>query len=212
MCKISGWTLVLAILALGAATGSAADKMVPEEGAVEVMLLRQASVREELKLSHDEATKIHNFTREQWEKAKALSKLPEAERDKKFIELTKENDQFIDKTLTKAQRKRLKEIELQVAGLLCLSRPDVASELKLTAEQKKRVPDMQKEGRQEMEELLYTSKPETRQQKLAELRKTSRDRMLKLLSEDQGKTWAKMQGKPFTGELLIGSKEKTAAN
>src|SRR5436190_24339007 len=160
MCKVSRWTLALTILTLGVATSRAADKMVPEEGAVEVMLLRQPSVRDDLKLSHDEATKIHNFTREQWEKAKEASKLSEPERDKKFNELSKENDKFIDKTLTKAQRQRLKEIELQVAGLLCITRPDISKELKLTADQKKRIPELQKEGRQEMEELLYNSKPE----------------------------------------------------
>jgi hypothetical protein len=102
------------------------------------MLLRQHAVREDLKLSHDEAEKIHNFTKTQWEKAKQANKLPEAERDRKFVEMTRENDHFIDNTLTKDQRKRLKEIEFQVAGLMYLSKPEVAQKLKLTDDQKRR--------------------------------------------------------------------------
>jgi len=210
MRKLFGWTFALSILALGAAVASAEDKLVPEEGAVEIMLLRQASVRDDLKLSHDEAQKIHNFTREQWEKAKEASKLPAAERDKKFAAMHDENHRFIDKTITKEQRKRLQEIELQVAGLMCLTRPEIAKKLKLTDEQMKRVHEMQKEGRQEMEDFIYTSKPEVRKEKLAELRKTSRDRMLELLTDEQEITWAQLQGKPFKGEFQFGTKEDTA--
>lgn len=209
MCRIPKWTVALTVLALGAAVARAAEnQMVPEEGAIEVMLLRQASVREELKLSQADATKIHNFTREQWEKAKQASKLPEPDRDRKFDELTKENHHFLDQTLSKSQRERLKEIELQIAGLLCLTRPDVSKKLNLTSEQIKRAKEMQKEGRRELEELLYTAKPDTRHEKFAELRKTSRSKMLELLDDQQEKTWAQMQGKPFKGELTITAEEK----
>ena len=210
MRKLFGWTFALTILAVGAALASAADRMVPEEGAVEVMLLRQASVREDLKLSHDEADKIHDFTSQQWRKAKEISKLPEAERDKKFTELTKENERFIDQTLTKEQRQRLKEIELQTAGLLCITRSEVAKKLKLTDEQLQRAKGMQQEARQEMEEFIYNSKPESRSEKLSELRKTSHDRLFQLLTDEQEEIWAKMIGKPFKGEFHFGPKNTAA--
>jgi len=210
-----GGLFALSMLVLGAATARSEEKgenrMVPEEGAIEVMLLRQASVREDLKLSAGEANKIDDFTRQQWHKAKDISKLPETQQDSKFKELAKENDRFLDTNLKKDQRQRLKEIELQVAGLLCLSRPEIAAKLKLTDEQKKRVHQMQKEGREELEHLLYTSRPEERKDKLDELRKTSRARMLDLLNDEQGKTWAHMQGKTFKGEFEFGPK-KTAGN
>jgi len=206
MCRIPKWTVALTVLALGAAAARAAEnQMVPEEGAIEVMLLRQASVREELKLKPADATKIHDFTKEQWNKAKQASKLPEPDRDRKFDELAKENHHFLDQTLTRAQRERLKEIELQIAGLLCLTRPEISKKLNLTSEQITRVKQMQKEGRRELEELMYTTKQESRHQKFAELRKTSRDKMLELLDDQQEKTWTQMQGKPFTGEFTIAS-------
>ena len=175
------------------------------------MLLRQASVRDEIKLSHDEADKIHKYTSKQWKIAQEVSKLPPAERDKKFAAMTQENHRFIDQTITKEQRKRLQEIELQTAGLLLITRPEIAKKLNLTDEQKKRIQGMQKEGRQEMEDFIHATKPEDRKEKLVELRKTSRARMLELLTDDQEKTWAQLQGKPFKGELDFGPR-KAAAN
>jgi hypothetical protein len=200
--------VALTVLALGAAVARAADKenkMVPEEGAIEVMLLRQASVREDLKLPAADAKKIHDFTKEQWNKAKQASKLPEPDRDRKFDELAKENHHFLDQTLTRTQRERLKEIELQIAGLLCLTRPEISKKLNLTSEQLKRVHEMQKEARRELEQLMYATKQESRHEKFAELRKTSRAKMLELLDDQQEKTWAQMQGKKFTGEFAIAS-------
>lgn len=194
----------VAILAFGAAPTFAQDKLVPEEGAIEVMLLRQDSVRKELKLAPDVAEKIHKHTDMQWKKAKDVAKLSKDERDKKFAQMTKENDAFIDATVTKEQRMRLQQIELQVVGLLCITRPAIAKQLKLTDEQMKTAAHMQKEARQEMEEFLETSKSEKRQEKLAELRKTSRDRLLDLLTAEQEKTWAHLTGTPFKGEFVFG--------
>ena len=209
-----GGMFALSMLVLGVTAARSDDKgenrMVPEEGAIEVMLLRQASIREELKLSQGDANKIEQFAKQQWTKAKEINKLPEAQQDAKFKALAKENDQFIDQNLKKEQRQRLKEIELQFAGLLCLTRPEIAKQLKLTDEQMKRVPVMQKEGRQELEDLLYTARLEERKEKVAELRKTSREKMQKLLTDDQKRTWAQMQGKQFTGEFDFGSKDAAA--
>ena len=64
---------------------SAADepKLVPEEGSVELVLLRHKAVRDELKLTHREARKIHEFTEAQWNKALEAEKLTDAkERDR----------------------------------------------------------------------------------------------------------------------------------
>src|ERR1700704_2358910 len=84
------------LLALGASLAAAADKkMVPEEGAVEVLILRQQSVQRELNLTDDQVEKIHAFSARQWEKAQEANKLSESEADKKFLELTKENRRFI---------------------------------------------------------------------------------------------------------------------
>lgn len=204
MRKFTGWAFALA-MAFATTAMSAENRLVPEEGALEVMLLRQKSVREDLKLSHDEADKINKFTSQQWKKAQEYNALPDAERDKKFAALTKENHEFVEQVLKTDQRERLKEIELQVAGLLCVTRDDVAKKLNLTEEQKKRAKELQREARQEMEDFIYSESKTGQKEKLAEIKKTSRNRLNDLLTDEQEKTWAKMTGKPFTGNFEFGS-------
>src|SRR5882724_9624274 len=122
MHKLLSLAVGLAVLASGASFAHAAkNKMVPEEGAVEVYLLRQPSVQHELKLTQEQIDRINKHCAAQWEKAKEANNLSQSEGDKKFEELTKENDKFIEQALTKDQRKRLDEVTLQIAGLLCLS-------------------------------------------------------------------------------------------
>jgi hypothetical protein len=206
--------MAMTILVPSAVIVLAADKeakLVPEEGAVEVMLLRQASVRKELNLTADEAGKIHDFTSTQWKKAHEVSKLSEKDREKRFADMTKENERFLDATLEKEQRERLNQITLQVAGLLCVTRSEVASKLKLTDEQKKLATKFQKEARDEMEELIHATKDEEKQERLVELRQTSRKRLLDLLTDEQESKWKEMTGKPFNGEIHFAVTEEGAA-
>ena len=193
----------LTILALWAAPAGAAGKMVAEEGAVEIVLLRQQSIQKELRLSADEIEKIHKYAAQQWEKAQKVHELSGEERDKKFMEMSKENEKFVEKTLTKEQVTRLHEITLQTAGILCLTRPAVASKLKLTEDQKKKALQLQKEARREAEELVHATKKEDRRAKMRELQETSRKDILELLTDQQEVTWKDMTGVPFTGDLAF---------
>jgi hypothetical protein len=177
------------------------DAMVPEEGAAQVMLLRQKSVREELKLSESESDKIYDFNVRQWKKARSYDNLTPAERDRKFEELTGENEQFLKETLAPEQRKRLDQITLQVAGLLWVTSPKVASELGLTAEQKERARALQEEARREMRDVVHAKSREGRDVKFEELRKTSRQRLMELLTDQQELRWKQMTGEPFRGRL-----------
>jgi len=194
----------LTILAACAMPACSADKKpVPEEGAVEVMLLRQQSVQKELKLTPDEVEKVHKYCAQQWEKAQKVSKLSEKEQDQEFTKMSKENEHFVETTLTKEQRQRLHQITLQVAGLTCATRDDVVSKLKLTAEQKEQLVKINKEARQEAEEWIYATKKEEKREKLRELRATSTKRRLDLLTDEQEVAWNKMIGAPFTGDLAF---------
>jgi hypothetical protein len=199
----------LTILALWAAPARAAEKMVAEEGAVEVVLLRQQSIQKELKLSADEVEKIHKYAAQQWEKAQKIHEESGEMRDKKFKEMSKENEAFVEKTLTKDQLKRLHEITLQTAGILCLTRPAVASKLKLTEDQKKKAHQLQKEARREAEEFVHATKKEEKRTKMRELQETSRKDILELLTDEQEITWKQMTGAPFTGDLAFFDPDST---
>jgi hypothetical protein len=202
-CRI--WTLALGPLIVWCIPAQAADdkaKPIPEEGAIEIVLLRHKAVRDDLKLTEREARKIHEFTEEQWKKAEQIEELPDAkERDRKFEELTKEDEKFLDELLTPAQHKRLDQITLQVAGLLWIKRPDVAAALKLTDEQKKTAAQYQQEARKEMEELLYSTTRRDRHAELRKLNEACKKRFLDLLTDEQEAKYNEMIGPPFRGEL-----------
>jgi len=195
--------VALVIVAMGAISARAAEKMIAEEGAVELMLLRQQSIQKELKLTADEIEKIHKYAAQQWDQAQKVHELTGDARDKKFMEMSKENERFIEKTLTKDQLKRLHEITLQNAGILCLGRPHVASKLKLTEDQKKKVVQLQKESRKDAEELVHATKKEEKRQKLRELQEDSRTKLMAVLTDEQKATWKEMTGQPFTGDLAF---------
>ena len=173
------------------------------EGAVELMLLRQQSVQKELKLSKDEVDKIHTFGEQQWEKAQSVHVLPQAEQTKKYAEMSKENETFVKETLTKDQQKRLHQITLQMAGLLCLSRPAVASALKLTEDQKAEVVKLQKKAHQEAEELIHVTKKNQKLEKLRELHETSLKSIEGLLTDEQEAKWTEMIGPVFKADLAF---------
>jgi len=183
--------------------GAAAHKkgMVPEEGAVELMLLWQKSVRDDLKLTDDESMKVHDFIAGQWKKAKALEGAADAEQDQKFDELTRENEQFLKETLQPEQSKRLEQIALQTAGLLWVTRPHIADQLKLPDDQKKQAHDLQQKARQEVDDLLNASDREAKKEDVQKLRETSHKRLMELLTDDQKAKWKEMAGEPFKGEF-----------
>ena len=177
-------------------------KLVPEEGAIELVLLRHKAVRDDLKLTHREARKIHEFTEQQWKKALEAEELSDAkERDRRYEEMTKEDDKFLEETLTPAQNKRLDQITLQVAGLLWIRQPEVIAELKLTDEQKKKAAKYQEEAKKEMEELLHSPVRRDRHAEMKKLHEASKKRLLELLTDEQEAKYHEMIGPPFKGEL-----------
>lgn len=198
------WQGALALAVLVAwGTGVRADHLVPEAGASHLLLLRQKSVQEELRLSADQVKKINDFADKQWKKAQDVIKLDAKDRHEKWDKMNEENEHFLHDTLKPEQHKRLHQIGLQVAGLAWLTHPDVARELKLTDEQKKKIRHEQQDAGKEMEELLYSTKPEQRKDKYQTFCQACAERVNKLLTDEQKAKLKEMKGEPFKGELRI---------
>jgi hypothetical protein len=124
--------MVLAVPVFFVPAALAADQNDPEGATVQLMLLRQKSVQEELKIAPDLAKKIHDFTgMEHDEFLKAITLAKEQE-EKKLKELAAANEKFLIDNLSAAQRKRLAQITMQVTGLRQLMRPEIAKALELT--------------------------------------------------------------------------------
>jgi len=190
-------------LAAIAAPLQSADKkmMIPEEGTLEIMLLRQKSVRDELKINDSTVEKIKEYATRQWKKAQEVADQSQTEQDREFEAMAKENDKFLEQTLSKEQRQRLHQIVLQEAGLLYVTRPDIAAMLKLTEEQKEHARKAQKQAREDLEKLLDSKDAKERKEKLSELHKTNVQRLTSLFTPQQSAQWKQMIGAPFTGEF-----------
>jgi Spy/CpxP family protein refolding chaperone len=192
------------VVALLVNPGKPADEkeMIAESGAMEIMLLRQKSVQEELKLTDVHGKKIHEFASEQFKKAREIHKLPEDQQDAKYNDLTKENEKFLSSLLSPDQRSRLDQVAMQVGGLMIAARPDIASALKLTSDQKAKLKELHKEARKEAMAILSDGKDEgTKEAELKKLHETNHKRLFSILTPEQQETWKTLAGREFKGEF-----------
>jgi NADH dehydrogenase/NADH:ubiquinone oxidoreductase subunit G len=181
-----------------------------EAEAVELMLLRQKSVREELKIDQDAAKKIFEFTHKQQEAATETHKLPRDQQTSKWESMTKENEEFLRTAITPEQHKRLKQIALQTAGILFITSPKIAQELNLTPQQEEQAKRLQQEVQDKVREVLHAnaSNREARDEKLAEMRKANHEELVKLLTDEQRTKFKEMVGEPFKGKLIYEEPDK----
>jgi len=171
-----------------------------------VMLLRQESVQKELKLNEDQVKKIEELSQKTREKFQDIFGGDEAERPKKMQELTEENRKAVAEILNPEQSKRLNQISYQQRGTSALIDPEVAKALALSEEQQGKVKTINEEMMAGMRELFTPGQApdEDARKKMNDLRKSSGDKMLAVLSAEQKTKWTEMQGEAFKGEIRFG--------
>jgi hypothetical protein len=203
MRTICKWVLVLAVTALWVAAARPQERFVPEGTTIELILLRQKSVQQELKLSPDVIKKVMEFTNKQHDAFLEAIKGGKEGRKEKILKLDKEDKQFLTDNLTPAQRKRLSEITLQVTGLHELNRPEVAKLLNLREEQQQKFKELQKEHRKQLMEIIQPKEREGRNEKLAKLREDTRNKVRAILTDEQKAKVRELVGEPFKGAILF---------
>ena len=119
--------------------------------------------------------------------------------------MARENYQFLEKNLSKTQHERLQQIALQVAGLVYVTRHDIAEKLKLTAEQKQKAKQLQGEARTEFAKLLDAKDSKDRHKEIVALWDVNHGRLEQLLTDSQEATWKTMTGPEFKGEFEYAS-------
>jgi len=171
-----------------------------------LMLLRQESVQKELKLTDDQANKVKELADKTREKFQEIFSGDEADRGKKMQELAEENRKAVSELLNPDQSKRLKEITLQQRGPAAFTDAEVAKALDLNEEQQTKIKSINEETATAMRELFTPGQPpdDDTRKKMADLRKTSGDKLLALLSAEQKTKWTTLQGEPFKGEIRVG--------
>jgi len=219
MLAFRKWVLVVATLAIVAMCAEARPddkdketkkekkakhqaKLIAEEGAVRMMLLHHhKAIRDDLKLTEEQAKKLKEYTAKQWKKAQSVHELEKDKQEAAWKEMRAQNKKFLEDTLTKEQLKRLEQIAMQVAGLLWVTRSDIAKELKLTKEQRKKLHELQKKAHEEMHALVHAEKEAGREEKIRAMVKLNKKRLLDVLTDDQKAEWKKLAGEMFKGDL-----------
>jgi hypothetical protein len=202
-------TLVMLVVLAAALPASLADEpsfsgKEPKWPEME-MLLKDRRVAREIKLTGNQEMvarralfePLGKFTQE-LNKLRGL-KLEEFQARSREARLVynEEEREVVGKVLKPEQFKRIKQIQVQGAGLDAFLQPVVQKELTLTTEQKEKVKAAAKEFRQASDEIQNGNNATSARKKLAALRDETMKKLVALLTEEQQKTWKEMTGEPF---------------
>jgi hypothetical protein len=177
-------------------------------------LLMAPDVQKELKLTDTQKTQVRGAIQKSFADAQALFQQgqngSQEERMQAFQKLQAEQQKTIDGILNPDQRKRLHEILLQQQGGMALANPEVASELKLTDDQKTKLGATLQQQSQAMRDLFQSAGNAgggpggfgAIREKMQALQKDTSAKITALLTDEQQKQWKEMQGAPFAGNLV----------
>jgi len=113
-------------------------------------------------------------------------------------ERAKKEKEKLAEILKPEQLKRLNEIYVRVAGVAALNDADVAKQLEITDEQKEKMAKVREETMTAMRELFTGGGDrEANRAKFEELRKSSEEKTLAVLTDAQKKKFEELKGKPF---------------
>jgi hypothetical protein len=172
-------------------------------------LIRNESVQKELKMEKEQTDKATEAVTKIREKHNdEFSKLRDLSQEERRTKTTALNKVISDETLAALetvlkpeQVKRLKEIDLQQAGVAAFTRVEVEKALKLNDEQKGKVKAIAEESSTKMRELRGGTgggRPQrTDQEKVTALRKEMMNKGLEVLNDEQKGTWKTMVGEAF---------------
>ena len=202
VCLLAVAALALAIFA------DAAQAQRRGRGGFRGSLIGIEQVRKELKVTDDQQSKLEDIQKKhssaRQELFSGLRDLPQDERRAKFTELrgkmeelTKKFTAQTNEVLNADQKKRLREITIQVRGSRALSSGDVAKKLGLSDEQTKKLTAINEDSRAKSRELFQGGNREGAREKFAALRKETGEKLLAVLNADQKEKFKTMKGEKF---------------
>jgi hypothetical protein len=215
------WLLTAALAAL--ATAPAFGQLIPgmfpalENGLQAPILLANRGVQKEIQMTEEQKNQFRKIVTDVHEKYKA--DLANARGDaKKWVSLIRESTQETTEKVNKSipnilkpkQVKRLKQIEIQVNGLISLNKPEVQKQLKLTDKQREEIKGIDEGLKQDIAEVVKGASNGTRPRPLEAARKAAETprkiqtlnddatkKALAKLTSEQKKTWNEMTGEKF---------------
>ncbi|MBI3912206.1 MAG: hypothetical protein HY320_14910 [Armatimonadetes bacterium] len=171
-----------------------------------LFLLMHPTVQAELKLTNQQKSQLQTMMQNQRQAQMGLRDLPPEEQRAKFEQLQQDAQKQVGALLTASQKKRLRQIEWQMAGADALLQEEVAGELKLTSEQRQKIQAIFRDGFQATAGLRgQFQDPNQRQaamQKMQELREQTSKKAFAVLTNAQLSKWKQIIGAPVKIEPL----------
>jgi hypothetical protein len=172
-------------------------------------LLLNASVQDELKLTDDqkaELKKVADARNEAMAKARQDNKGDKEKMQTAMKEIADDTNKKATKTLDSLkddQKKRFKQIGVQVKGITAFQDENVSKALKLSDKQKEEAKTAAEDFTKDRREIMQNAGMDQAaraeaQKKVAELQTKLTDKVVSTLSDDQKKTWKELTGEKFT--------------
>ncbi|HWG43678.1 MAG TPA: serine/threonine-protein kinase [Gemmataceae bacterium] len=173
------------------------DELSTLQGAHQLVLVTAPDVQKDLELSDEQCTRIARLG-ERWSREGPAHYWDQ----KKFLTLARENETALATILDEGQLRRLGQIALQTRGTLPFHESRVIDGLHLTAEQKRKI--------REIEGSMFAGmRPGPHSKGSGDYRKPKGDpfrkaveEILKVLSTEQQAKWRELTGEPFMGRAF----------
>lgn len=169
-------------------------------------LIHDRAVLAELKLSPAEQTAVRKEIDPLDERFMALRGTTSEKVATELPEIIADARQRLHRSLKPDQERRLAEIVLRVQGPAGLLRPEVATQIKFTADQKKKVEKITEVTQKEIADLekqLQDGKPpEPLHKEAQKLRNKEQEDVYKVLSKTQQALWRKLAGENFDASRI----------
>lgn len=176
------------------------------QGGNKVYLVQAEPVQTELKVTPEQKTKLEAIAEAYRDELRELVPFGEGtsreeirakfeENREKITQLGRDTEKKVDELLNADQQKRLNEIAIQAAGSEALRREEVASKLKLTAEQKQKIEQLLDEQAEKRREAF--GQGSGGREAFERIRDETEKQVAAILTDEQKTQWKAMQGKEF---------------
>jgi hypothetical protein len=190
-------------------------------------LLQIPEVQKELKIDEGQLEALKLLNEANQAKARELrqnsANLSDDQRREQFRAMTAANQKEVAKILNAQQVARLKQLEIQRAGLGALRQPEVQAALNLTADQKAKLEAQQTADREAMRAVFQGFRGQDGQRptpeqlaeartKMQAMRTASEAKTLAILTDAQKKQFEAMKGAAFTFPQRQGGRRRGGNN
>lgn len=208
---ISGFMMALLVLSMSLVSAQG-RRGGGQFGGGGLQLLRIAEVQKELKMTPEQVGKIDA---KQQDVRQAMQELRQGggnqqqasdeDRAKMMAKMQEIQTKAVKDILDEKQMKRFNQLQLQQGGPLSLARKEVATELKLTEDQQKKIQkiqtDLNDERRSAFQGVDFQNMSDEERTKMMtkmqDMQKAAGEKVEAVLTAEQKKQWKEMLGEPF---------------